>query len=351
MEIFLSHFSGDQPIATALQDLLNKMFGAESVHVAFSSDQQSGGGIPPGEQWLAWIAQHIKKANKTFVLLTPASTGRPWVLWESGAAAGVALALSRKNSVVPIKFGIGDDDIPSPFRASQNVPGDTKRGVIRLLHEINGHLGQHGIANELFDQRAEHCVPKFLRAVKKILKEQQFFRLPLESIHSAFPVSKLEGSWVTCFTFDSSKYHADIMKVKVESDRRVRAENYALSPRTDGHNDSPYRHVIVAELVNRHLVGQWKNISDTRYFGSIQLAVLTGEKFMNGYYTSFSNDLEVSTGAWKWARLDQAIGNAKIRGSRLRSPNEIYELLDKHSELGRTLALRDVVEDSLNGID
>jgi hypothetical protein len=349
MEIFLSHFSGDQPIAEALQDLLDKMFGSESVHVAFSSDQQSGG-IPPGEQWLAWITQHIKKANRTFVLLTPASAGRPWVLWESGAAAGVALALSKKNSVVPIKFGIGDEDIPSPFRASQNVPGDTQKGVIRLLREINDHLGQRCVVDELFDQRAEHCVPKFVRSVKKILREQQSFRSPLESIHSAFPVGKLQGSWVTSFTFDSSKYHADIMKVRVESDR-FRAENYALSPRTDGHDSSPYRHVIVAELVNRHLVGQWRNISDLRYFGSIQLAVLTGEKVMNGYYTSFSNDLEVGTGAWRWARLDESIGKADIRGVRLRSPSEIYALLDKYSELGRTLALRDVVEDSLNGID
>lgn len=319
------------------------MFGAANIQVTFSSDQRPGGGIAPGEHWLPWITEHIERADKTYVLLTPNSMGQPWVLWESGAAAGVALTISRRSPVVPITFGISDVDIPSPFHPTQIVQGDSRRGLIRLLQDVNDRLDQQDAPTGSFDERVKLNVPRFLTKVKTALTASPPAKPLLESVPSSFSARVLAGFWVTCFTF-GTKCHADIAHVMPESDRRVRIKNDTPMPRTE-RRDPPFRNVIQAELVNRHLVGHWKNLSDTRYFGSIHLAVLSGGEVMAGYYTSFSNDIKVATGRWKWVRLDpESLGDVDLRLVKLREPNEIHSLVTGHSRSGRTLAWRDAVE-------
>lgn len=81
------------------------------------------------------------------------------------------------------------------------------------------------------------------------------------------------------------------------------ARNYPPDPRTEDHPLS-FRNEIEAQLVNRHLIGYWKNVSDTRYFGSIHLAVLPGEVVMEGYYTGLGSDIQVDAMRWKWVRVD-----------------------------------------------
>jgi hypothetical protein len=56
------------------------------------------------------------------------------------------------------------------------------------------------------------------------------------------------------------------------------------------------RNEIDAQLANRHLIGCWKNSSDNRYFGVLHLAVLPGEAVMEGHYSGYESDVEVSKG-------------------------------------------------------
>jgi hypothetical protein len=55
LKIFLSHSHDDRAIAAALASLIGDLFG-DMVGVSYSSDQNAGGGIPPGAQWLPWIS-------------------------------------------------------------------------------------------------------------------------------------------------------------------------------------------------------------------------------------------------------------------------------------------------------
>ena len=115
----------------------------------------------------------------------------------------------------------------------------------------------------------------------------------LASVPHSFSADILGGFWVTCYQFESSRgiqCHADITQLVPRSDRQVTAKNYPPDPRTQG-QASPFRNEIEAQLANRHLIDHWKNISDTRYFGSVHLAVLPGEMVMDGYYTGFSSDI------------------------------------------------------------
>ncbi len=153
----------------------------------------------------------------------------------------------------------------------------------------------------------------------------------LASVPHSFSADILGGLWVTCYQFDSSRgiqCHADITQLTPQSDRRVTAKNCPPDPRTQGQASS-FRNEIEAQLVNRHLIGHWKNISDTRYFGSVHLAVLPGETVMDGYYTGFSSDIQVDAMRWKWVRLDPtSLSGVDLQEVTLNDPDVIHALLE-----------------------
>jgi hypothetical protein len=123
-----------------------------------------------------------------------------------------------------------------------------------------------------------------------------------------------------------------VAHLSADGDRTLRATNYPPEPRTEGH-PVPFRNVIEARLVGRHLVGHWRNDSDARYFGAVQLAALPGENVLVGHYTGYASDIEVSRGRWTWVRLEPAsLTGVDLGQARLRDPQDLAELLDAHSQ-------------------
>lgn len=166
----------------------------------------------------------------------------------------------------------------------------------------------------------------------------------LASVPPAFPAQALAGWWVTCYDFPHAGrrlYHADVARIAAESDCRVRVTNHSPSPRTDG-RVFPFRNEIEAQLASRHLTGQWRNVSDTRYFGALQLAVLPGETVMDGWYTGFASDISVSEGRWKWVRLD----TEDMPRLTLREPSVLHGLIAERSQDDAPLALADIGEEA-----
>jgi hypothetical protein len=108
----------------------------------------------------------------------------------------------------------------------------------------------------------------------------------------------------------------------------VTGKNYPPDPRTQG-QVSPFRNDIEVQLANRHLVGHWKNTSDTRYFGSFHLTVLPGETVMDGYYTGFSSDIQVDAMRWKWMRIDlESLSGVDLQKVTINDPEMIHALLE-----------------------
>ena len=169
----------------------------------------------------------------------------------------------------------------------------------------------------------------------------------LAHVPEGFPAEALAGPWVTSYRFghgDDLQCHADIAWITAESDRHIRAANHPPEPRSEG-RASPFRNEIAAQLAGRHLVGQWVNTSDTRYFGSLQLAVLPGETVMEGYYAGVGSDIQVSTGHWKWVRLEPAsIADTDLSAVTLREPAVLYDLVMNRSRYDPLLTLADVRE-------
>lgn len=171
----------------------------------------------------------------------------------------------------------------------------------------------------------------------------------LTAVPPGFPAEALAGAWVTVYQFAHAgrpHCHADIAHVAAESGSRIRAANHPPQPRSEGRVRA-FRNEIEAALAGRHLIGEWQNTSDTRYCGSMQLAVLPGEIVMHGYYTGVGSDIEVSTGFWKWVRLDpDTIPDTGLTGVALRDPADLYELVMSHSQIDVPLSLADVREES-----
>jgi hypothetical protein len=166
----------------------------------------------------------------------------------------------------------------------------------------------------------------------------------LADVPPAFPAETLAGPWVTAYHFPSMgtvRHHADIAHIVAESESRVRAVNYPPEPRSEGRSVA-FRNEIAADLRGRHLVGTYMNTSDRRYFGTVQLAVHSGETVMAGHYCGVGSDVEVSDEDWKWVRLD--VDPAGAAAVVLRDPVELYELVMSRNRNDAPLTLADIEE-------
>jgi hypothetical protein len=167
----------------------------------------------------------------------------------------------------------------------------------------------------------------------------------LAAVPPAFPAEALAGPWVTSYEFPHAgkpHYHADIAHIAAEGNR-ILAVNYPPEPRSEGRR-RPFRNEITASLYGRHLIGEWRNTSDTRYLGTLHLAVLPGEMVMHGRFSGVANDVAVSGGEWKWVRLEPG-PNVDLAGIALRDPHELHDLVMEHSQIDAPLTLADIGEE------
>lgn len=159
---------------------------------------------------------------------------------------------------------------------------------------------------------------------------------------AAMPAATLAGDWLTAYTYSHQGQqlcHADIAHVTATSDAHVSIANGPAA--TEG-RAVPFTNQVEADLVSRHLVGLWRNLSDTRYFGGVHLAVMPGENTMDGIYSGFASDITVSSGRWRWVRL----ADGDTAGVHLPEPRLVYTLVMAHHELDKPLTLTDITGDS-----
>jgi hypothetical protein len=166
----------------------------------------------------------------------------------------------------------------------------------------------------------------------------------LDSVPNALPASAIAGAWVTAYQFThagTARFHADIAHVTAVGERDVQAVNHPPPPRTQG-RASPFRNEIEGRLFSRHLKGDWRNTSDTRYFGGLQLAVLPGETVMDGHYGGYESDISVSVARWKWVRLEPG----DLSALTLREPSALYELVMSRTQDDPPLTVDDIREEA-----
>ena len=178
--IFISHTHNDQPIADALSRLIERLF-SNNVEVSYSTKKELNGGISPGEDWFHWIVEQVRASKAAFVLLTPSSIQKPWVLWEAGAVAGVEFATKPEtdisgppvNRVYPITFGLSSVDVPSPFARTQLVAGESEADMKKLVTKLLECFGDHLTHKQSIDIafRSQSAVKDYVGGLAPIMRK------------------------------------------------------------------------------------------------------------------------------------------------------------------------------------
>lgn len=155
--------------------------------------------------------------------------------------------------------------------------------------------------------------------------------------------AQLAGLWVTGYVFDGTKHHVHLSTITV-TNNAVTARNYPPEPRAEAHA-SGFRNEIEAGLFGRHLIGRWRNINDSYFYGSLHFAVLPGETMLDGYYTGFLSDSQVVAERWRWVRVEpQSAEGVDVNTVVLGEPRRIYDAIVGRSPFDAPIPLEQLTE-------
>lgn len=121
-KLFVSHVTEEARLAEILKAHLSRDF-LSLVDIFVSSDMDS---IAAGDNWLHRLEQELRESSVLLVLCSYASTNRPWVNFEVGAAwiSGIP--------IVPIcHSGLRPRDLPMPFNVRQAIEANSESGLKR----------------------------------------------------------------------------------------------------------------------------------------------------------------------------------------------------------------------------
>jgi tetratricopeptide (TPR) repeat protein len=136
MDVLVSHAHDEGKLAGAWKELLESI-SAGSIRVWYSSDSGQGGGMPAGKEWRQHLYQRLEQSQFVIAIQTPASAGRPWVMWECGVASGVM----RERGLIPVVYGMGKGDLASPLSAYEVYQGENPDQVRRVCDQLASAAG------------------------------------------------------------------------------------------------------------------------------------------------------------------------------------------------------------------
>ena len=132
------------------------------ITVWHSSDGTGAGGLKPGNVWLDEIRQQLSSSRAVIVLLTPTSTARPWLLFESGYGAA-----NPACDVIPVCVGIDSlGDVPYPLAMYQSYLLSDYNSLRRFAEKLLSKYEIH------FDEQMTK--PVLDEAVAKLLEVMRF---------------------------------------------------------------------------------------------------------------------------------------------------------------------------------
>lgn len=174
-KVFISLTKKDSGLADAMSNAINELFGG---HVAtyYSTKKELEGGIRGGENWFQWIVEQVRQCDLAFILVTPNSVQKPWIMWESGAVYGAALAdgTTQVTKVRPVIFQLRSSELPSPIRDAnaQYRYGDRPADIKQLFDELFDQFRGEFTASIMTDygRKFGEVTDKYLSEVRSQLK-------------------------------------------------------------------------------------------------------------------------------------------------------------------------------------
>lgn len=132
LSVFISHASGEAPLAEILQQHITKDF-IGLVKVFVSSD---GTSIAVGDNWLDEVVKELRIADIYAILCSQHSIERRWINIELGAA------LARSQPIIPIcHTDLKAAQLQRPLEDSQAIQASDPDGLRRLYSRLAAEVG------------------------------------------------------------------------------------------------------------------------------------------------------------------------------------------------------------------
>jgi hypothetical protein len=132
LRVFISHASGEAPLAEIFQQHITKDF-IGLVEVFVSSD---GTSIAVGDHWLDGVVKALQSADIYAILCSQHSIERRWINIEMGAA------LARSKAIVPIcHTDLKPAQLQRPLEDSQAIQASDPDGLRNLYSRLADELG------------------------------------------------------------------------------------------------------------------------------------------------------------------------------------------------------------------
>jgi TIR domain len=154
LRVFISHASGEAPLAEILQQHITRDF-IGLVEVFVSSD---GTSIAVGDHWLDGVVKALQSADIYLVLCSQHSIERRWINIEMGGA------LARSRPIIPIcHTDLTAAQLQRPLEDSQAIQASDPDGLRQLYSRFADELGSAtpcvdfgALANEIHAFEAVH---------------------------------------------------------------------------------------------------------------------------------------------------------------------------------------------------
>ena len=127
-DIFISYWSGEYSVASAVQNFIRAHLDSVSIFMADSRTLRAG------DDWLTTIKTELKEARVVLSILSDESIKRPWVHFEAGAAW-------MDKVLIPLCFGrMEKENMPAPYNRLQALQLRLPADQYQLIRDLDYHL-------------------------------------------------------------------------------------------------------------------------------------------------------------------------------------------------------------------
>lgn len=245
MTVFISHSHVDRGLAKGFKKLIGTISG-QAIPVWHSSELRPKSGMDLGD-WRKQIWDQIKAAKVILVLLTPQSSDKPWLVWESGFAEG------HSKHVVPVLLWTKREKMHSVFSDRQTYHGDQASDLTKLCIRIVSVFSGADVSKEA---AATYQLPieAFLETVEKEQKRSDERTLFHDHFHNGDTAEKMTGDWIALWT----EITEDGNEVAFEADTlRVWSDETRLRMVGDGKKGKPYPMEGVVSSIGQVALSYW----------------------------------------------------------------------------------------------
>lgn len=131
IQVLISHAHDETKLAKAWKDLIETT-SSGAIRVWFSSDSNPSGGMELGKEWRDKLYERLGSCDFVLAIQTPASSGRPWIIWECAVANGI----DKERGIIPVVYSMAFGDLASPLSSYQSYEGSEETQVQQVCARL-----------------------------------------------------------------------------------------------------------------------------------------------------------------------------------------------------------------------